>query len=136
MRRLGGRVKSRQIRSVGGNRPFFLCVSFLLLFLIVAGLSYAFLSLTLFGEKKLNVIAGTLAVDFKEGNNGITLENIIPTADEEGMKMEPYEFSIENTGTIEAKYDLLIEEDHNEQSLRYECLKFSLKKNDEEWTVK
>ncbi len=135
MRRLGGRVKSRQIRSVGGNRPFFLCVSFLLLFLIVAGLSYAFLSLTLFGEKKLNVIAGTLAVDFKEGNNGITLENIIPTADEEGMKMEPYEFSIENTGTIEAKYDLLIEDDHNEQSLRYEYLKFSLKKNDEEWTA-
>ncbi len=105
----------------------------LLTIILFIGTSYALLRLTLFGEKKLDVTAGTLAVEFKEGNV-VSLENAYPISDSRASSLEPYEFTIENTGTITAKYDISLEEEKVANRLNYEHIKYSIKKNEEEWS--
>ena len=101
--------------------------------LILVGSSYAILQLTLSGKKKVEITAGTLAIDYKEGN-AITLENAYPMSDKRGMETTPYEFTIENTGNIKAKYDIVLEDEKNKGSLSYKYIKYSIKKDDGEWS--
>lgn len=58
---------------------------------------------------------GVLKVDFEKGNsnlgNVINLNGAFPSADEEGLKTEPYSFSIVNSGTLNAKYNVKIVDD-------------------------
>ena len=76
------------------------------------GTSYALLTMTIEGDKKISLTAGILKVDFTEGNN-INLDNIAPMTDKQGLKTTPYTFTITNTGNINAYYHVSIEEDSN-----------------------
>ena len=67
----------------------------------LAGASYALLTMTIEGEKKISLTAGILKVDFDEGNN-INLDNVAPMTDSQGQKTTPYTFTITNTGNINA----------------------------------
>ena len=68
--------------------------SLVIVFLIaIIGISYAFYSLTLKGEKEVSITVGTLAIEFKD-NNTIQLDNAYPMTDSRGMVTEPYEFSV------------------------------------------
>ncbi len=60
-----------------------------------------------------NVIkVGTLNIDFGEGSsNTIKLSGQYPMSDEEGVKLTPYTFTIENTGTLPANYEIFIQDD-------------------------
>ncbi len=60
-----------------------------------------------------NVIkVGTLNIDFGEdSNNTINLSRQYPMTDEEGLKLTPYIFTITNTGTLPADYEVFIEDD-------------------------
>ena len=74
------------------------------------GASYALLTMTLEGDKKITLTAGILKVDFTDGNY-INLENQAPVSDAKGQKMTPYTFTITNTGNINAYYHVSLEED-------------------------
>jgi len=100
---------------------------------LVIGTSYAFFTLTLRGEKDLTVISGTLALQYKD-QNVINLEKAYPISDQEGMNLVPYEFSVENTGDIRALYDIILEE-NEENNLNAIWLKYSIKRNEEEWST-
>lgn len=76
------------------------------------GASYALLTMTLEGDKKVSLTAGILKVDFAEGNN-INLDNVAPMTDAQGQKTTPYTFTITNTGNINAYYHVSLEEDVN-----------------------
>ena len=78
----------------------------------LAGASYALLTMTIEGEKKISLTAGILKVDFDEGNN-INLDNVAPMTDSQGQKTTPYTFTITNTGNINAYYHVSLEEDLN-----------------------
>ena len=117
------------------RNPFAIIGFEVILLIIVIGASYAYLTFSVTNEKGSDVIAGVLALDFKEGNNGITIEEAVPVRDEEGMTVSPYEFSVENTGSIEVRYDLAIEDESGENGLSYQDLKFSLQKNGGEWSM-
>ena len=60
------------------------------------GASYALLTITLEGDKKITLTAGILSVDFSEGDN-INLDNMAPMSDTQGLKTTPYTFTITNT---------------------------------------
>ena len=62
-----------------------------------------------------NVIkVGTLNIDFGEdGNNTIDLSNQYPVSDEEGLTLAPYTFTITNTGTLAADYEVFLQDDEN-----------------------
>ena len=61
------------------------------------GTSYALLTMTIEGDKKISLTAGILKVDFTEGDN-INLDNTAPLTDKQGLKTTPYTFTITNTG--------------------------------------
>ena len=60
-----------------------------------------------------NVIkVGTLNIDFGEdSSNTIDLTGQYPMSDEEGLKLTPYVFTITNTGTLTADYEVFIQDD-------------------------
>ena len=62
-----------------------------------------------------NVIkVGTLNIDFGEdSNNTINLSGQYPMTDEEGLKLTPYVFTVTNTGTLTADYEVFIQDDQD-----------------------
>ena len=59
-----------------------------------------------------NVIkVGTLNIDFGDASNTIDLQGQYPMSDEEGLKLEPYKFTIQNTGSLTADYEVFIQDD-------------------------
>ena len=74
------------------------------------GASYALLTMTIEGDKKITLTAGILKVDFEDGNY-INLENTAPMTDAQGQKLTPYTFTITNTGNINAYYHVSLEEE-------------------------
>ena len=74
------------------------------------GASYALLTMTLEGDKKITLTAGILKVDFTDGNY-INLDNAAPVSDVKGQRMTPYTFTITNTGNINAYYHVSLEEE-------------------------
>ena len=62
-----------------------------------------------------NVIkVGTLNIDFGEdSSNTIDLSGGYPMSDEEGLKLKPYTFTIKNTGTLTADYEVFIQDDQD-----------------------
>ena len=59
-----------------------------------------------------NVIkVGTLNIDFGDASNTIDLQGQYPMSDEEGLKLEPYKFTIQNTGSLIADYEVFIQDD-------------------------
>ena len=60
-----------------------------------------------------NVIkVGTLNIDFGEdSSNSINLSGQYPMSDEDGLKLKPYVFTIKNTGSLAADYEVFIQDD-------------------------
>ena len=59
-----------------------------------------------------NVIkVGTLNIDFGDSSNTINLSGQYPMSDEEGITLTPYTFTITNTGSIAADYEVFIQDD-------------------------
>ena len=99
--------------NISQKNNLYVKISLLIVFLvaIVSGISYAFYTLTISSSRNIEVVAGTFNVEFKEGN-AINLVNAIPLSDIEGLANNDniYSFSISNSGTIGAKYNLNLEE--------------------------
>ena len=76
----------------------------------LVGSSYALFTRTFTSTKKISVQAGTLKVDFAEGNR-INLSNVAPMSDSDGMNTTPYTFTITNNGSVAAYYTIRNEED-------------------------
>ena len=62
-----------------------------------------------------NVIkVGTLNIDFgADSSNTINLTGQYPMSDEEGVTLTPYTFTITNTGTLTADYEVFIQDDQD-----------------------
>ena len=99
---------------------------------IICGTSYAFLSQVITSKKTVEVTAGTFVINFKEKNT-IDLKNAVPMTDQEGMNTESYVFSVNNTGSLDAKYDISLEE-NSSNTLDRKYVKYSIKEGDGEWS--
>ena len=106
------------------------CVTLLVLFI---GISYGFLSSLNVGKKVTEVVSGTLVIEY-EDSNIINIVNASPLTDEEGMKSTSYVFTIKNTGTLDGKYNVSLEEkDGNTLDKRY--IKYSIQENGGAWST-
>ena len=74
------------------------------------GTTYAFLTMTIEGDKTITLRAGVFKVDFTEGDS-INLNNAAPVSDSKGQSQTPYTFTITNEGNLTAYYHVLMEED-------------------------
>ena len=109
------------------KRIIILIILILISILTLIGSSYALLTKK-FTSKKLSVEVGTLKVDFTEGN-AITMDNVVPMTDENGMNTTPYTFTITNSGKIDSYYTISNDEDSN-NTLDTTYLKYKLVSND------
>lgn len=76
---------------------------------LLLGLSYAWLRISLSGDKTSVVKAGTLSLYLDESmTEGIQVENAIPTSLEVALEKEPYHFKVTNDGSINAEYTLYL----------------------------
>ena len=100
---------------------------------IIFGASYGFLSTLNEGRKAVDVVSGTLAIEYEDGNN-INLTNASPLSDKAGMETNSYTFSIKNTGTLDGKYNIILEEkDTNTLDRKY--VKYSIKQENGQWST-
>ena len=90
----------------------------------LVGSSYALFTRTFTSNKKISVQAGTLKVDFAEGNR-INLSNVAPMSDSDGMNTTPYTFTITNSGSVAAYYTIRNEEDSS-NTLNNKYIKYRL----------
>ncbi len=84
---------------------------------LLLGSSYAFLSSVQEGDTPYVISIGTLKVSFKDSTDVLTLTDMYPMTDDEGKaQSEELEFTIENTGTVAANYNVSIEETSTEST--------------------
>ena len=103
----------------------------LALVLLVGG-SYAWLTTTLKGTKKVRIEAGTLSLVLNEGNE-INVEDSLPMTDIDGLKTDAYTFTLQNNGNVTSNYTIYLDDasiDSADERFDDSALKYSLKKND------
>ena len=80
------------------------------------------------GENIVNV--GCFSVEFQEQSNPISLNNTYPVNDEKGLTTTPYTFTIRNTCTIDAAYDVTLNT-ITTNTMQKEWIKYAIHKSTE-----
>ena len=95
------------------KKKIFFLVIFLILLIGIIGVSYALLQKDIIGSNgKIIYKIGDLEVKLDEsGSKDISLTNVTPTEDSDGISNEPYSFSIVNNGVTDLKYTIYLEDD-------------------------
>ena len=107
-------------------------VILIVLIVLIITLSYAAFRFTGLGQKENVVTLGTLELTLKEGAT-INLEDTYPITDSEGLALDGYSFTLENTGTAPANYVIYLDNvavDSPDVKLDDMYLKYSFDKND------
>ena len=108
----------------------------LIIIVLALGFSYAAFSYTKSGETKHTMRTGTLLVNLEE-ENSLSLTNSYPVSDSDGLKGDSYNFKLNNTGTSDAKYQIILLEDNDKYvedscsnlKLPFNKLKYSITKD-------
>ena len=88
------------------NKKKILAIVFAVVALVVVGTTYAFITQTLTGSKKVTITAGTLSLVLNEGN-AITISDALPMYDQVGMIQEKsFNFSLANNTSNDTNYVL------------------------------
>ena len=100
------------------NKKFLIFVSlmFLVVFIVVSGASYAFFTTSVKG-KEFAIYTGNLKVDYSKKTNTISIDNLYPMTDTEGLKQMSHEFTVTNKGNIDARYQVRLELDDTKSDM-------------------
>ena len=74
---------------------------------LLTGVSFAVFSFNFTGTKQQAINVGCLKVEMTD-NGTLNLANSMPLADEDGLKQDPYIYTIENTCSLDAYYETTI----------------------------
>ncbi len=104
--------------------------------LMLIGLSYAWLQLTLRGTKELTILtAGSLELELDDTmTGGIAFTEAVPVTDEEGLSQDGYTFTLENKGTIDSDYTIYLDDLElagGQTRMKDSFIKYELVKNGE-----
>ena len=101
------------------NKTIYILIGIVIILIVVAvGITYAWLTTTLTGEKEYVLKAGTLNLILDENSSEvINIAEAYPMSDEEGKAQEiVYRFTVENTGTVAAGYEIYLDDAEIEAS--------------------
>ncbi|MBQ8472685.1 MAG: hypothetical protein IJ501_04210 [Bacilli bacterium] len=100
--------------------------------ILLMGTSYALLRSSQVGEETYVMNVGLLEVTFQDSEtNALTVENMVPVTDQEGMETDKeLVFTVKNTGTLLAKYNIYIEETSTSPEFK-SVIRFISNKNNE-----
>ncbi len=91
------------------------------------GISYAWLHVTLRGEKEVSIIGDKLELILDETNEGIQIGKTLPVKDEEGRQVEAYTFTLENKGNQKIDYSIYLDTDSEAMKECVDCQELSEK---------
>ncbi len=102
---------------------------------LLLGSSYALLRSTEVGSTPYVINVGSLQVTFDDDKTDkLTLENMYPMSDDEGSsRSEELSFVVKNTGNIEARYNVYLEELSNTPVFK-DHIRFIVKKNNHDYS--
>lgn len=84
-------------------------IGILLILSLIVGISYAYWMVTKKQEGLNKVSSGCFNIELSNEKNDIILENAYPITDEEGRKLVPYSFTVTNTCSLFASYNINLE---------------------------
>ena len=95
------------------KRNYILITSLILVLMIILGVSYSLLQKNIVGNSnKVIYQVGDLEVKLDEsGSKDISITGAVPTEDSDGLKSEPYSFSLVNNAVTDLKYTIYLEDD-------------------------
>lgn len=108
-----------------------LIVLVVILLVLVIGISYAAFSYAGAGQKTNVVTLGSLKLTLSEGGT-VSLEDSYPLSDSQGLALNGYSFTLQNTGTANADYTIYLDTvtvSSPDVKLSDSYLKYSLTKN-------
>ena len=108
-----------------------LIILLIALIIIIIALSYAAFSFVGPGQRENVITLGNLELTLNEGNT-ISLEDTYPLTDSEGLALDGYDFTLENTGTVDVDYVIYLDNvaiTSPDVKLDDMYLKYSLDKN-------
>lgn len=108
-----------------------LIVLLIALLVVIIGLTYAAFNFAKLGTKDNVITLGTLELTLTEGNT-INLEDTYPLTDSEGLALDGYDFTLENTGTADVNYAIYLDNvgvSSPDVKLDDKYLKYNLNKN-------
>lgn len=108
-----------------------LVVLLFILIILIVSLSYAFFNYSRSGIDNV-ITLGTLELTLDDVNT-ISLDNVYPISDEEGLSLDGYSFVLKNKGDTDVNYIIYLEDEDIDQSyvrLDDKYLKYSLSKNE------
>ena len=76
--------------------------------ILMIGVSYAYWHVTKSQEETNQIASGCLDIELVSNSKEIKLENAYPILNSEGVKLSPYTFTITNTCSIFARYELTL----------------------------
>ena len=109
-----------------------LVVLLVALIIVIIILSYAAFRFLGEGQRENVITLGTLKLNLTEGNT-INLVDTYPLTDSEGLALDGYDFTLQNTGTATADYVIYLDDieiTSPDVKLDEMYLKYSLDKND------
>lgn len=111
--------------------PLALTAILMVVTLFVAS-SYALWKVTIYQETENLIETGCFSLAFEDVSDSINLNNTYPMENEKGMKTKPYQFTIRNTCTVDAKYTIYLNTlSVNGTKLDDSLIKYSLIKTDD-----
>ena len=102
-----------------------------IILVLLIGISFAYLTTTLHGEKEYAIRAGSLGLKLEEGNE-LVLEKVIPIEDSEGMSLNGFNFSLVNEGNIDTDFTIYLDDmelSSGETRMPDSAIRYSLIKN-------
>ncbi|MDO5003903.1 MAG: hypothetical protein Q4E39_06765 [bacterium] len=109
-------------------------IAILILLVLIVGTAYAWLVLSLKGEKTNTVIVGNLSLKLENESAGINLEDASAVSENVGMSYKPYSFELTNDGNIESTYTIYLVDDDDKiptgtEKMKDGYVRFNLIKN-------
>ena len=109
------------------KRIIILTVSLIAIIGIIVGVSYAFFSIGGSQEQANTFTSGCLNISLTDASSSISLSNIYPITDVEGLEGTSYDFTIENTCSTSTNYSINLESlNQVSNSLSADYIKVSL----------
>ncbi len=108
--------------------------------ILLLGVSYAWLQLTLHGTVTNTLEGGKLSLKLDDTKSlGITDEEALPKLDEVGLMQDPYTFTLTNEGNVESKYTIFLDDVpllQGEEQLPNTSIKYNLTRNESDLGTK
>lgn len=108
------------------SKKYLFIILILLAILLFVGISYAFLSFSVFGTKTYTITGGDISLTIDDSNNDLTVgtDNALPVPDNQGLEQTGYNFTVKNTSSMTLNYYIYID-DNEDNTINTDVIRYN-----------